>query len=78
MDLIKSLYYKRSFGKFRKRSNFAVLLRFASFLTNGPITFLYFFCIQLLGDDINQLSRDGFKVERSGLVNFPIIIDSIQ
>ena len=37
----------------------AVLLLFANFLKNGLITFLYF-CTQLIGDDIDQLSRDGF------------------
>ena len=45
------------------------------------------FCAQLLGDDIDQLSRDGFielfkrsfsRSERSGLAHFPIIIDIIQ
>ena len=42
-----------------KGSNLAVLLLFAHFLKNGLITF-FIFCIQLLGDDIDQLSRDGF------------------
>ena len=61
MDLIESL--QRSFFKVRKvkkKSNLAVLLLFANFLKNGLITFLYIFCTQLLGDDIDQLSRDGF------------------
>ena len=40
------------------RSNLAVLKRCANFLKNGPTTFLI--CIQFLGDDIDQLSRDGF------------------
>ena len=46
--------------KVYKKSNLAVLLLFANFLKNGLITFLYFFCTHLLGDDIDQLSRDGF------------------
>ena len=39
-----------------KRSNFADLLHFANLLKNGLITFF----TQLLGDDIDQLSRYGF------------------
>ena len=35
----------------------AVLLLFANFLKNG-----FIFCTQLLGDDIDQLSRDGFHL----------------
>ena len=41
-----------------KGSNLAVLLLFANFLKIGLIFFIYF--IQLLGDDIDQLSRDEF------------------
>ena len=44
-------------SKCQKRSNLAVLLLFANFLKNGLITFLCSFV--LLGDDIDQLSRDG-------------------
>ena len=46
--------------KVRKRSNSGNLLFFGNFLKNGQITFLYFVCMQFLGDDIDQLSRDGF------------------
>ena len=44
---------------FRKRSNLGIFLLFGNFLKNGLMTFS-FFCIQLLGDDIDQLSRDEF------------------
>ena len=62
------------------------LLLFANFLKSGLITFIYS-CIQLLGNDIDQLSRDIFhelfkrsfsRSERSGLAHFPIIIDIIS
>ena len=39
-------------------SNLIVLLLFANFLKNGLIIFVNF-CTQLLGDYIDQLSRDG-------------------
>ena len=42
-------------------SNLGIFLLFGNFLKNGLITFLYF-CKQLLGDDIDQLSRDGFDL----------------
>ena len=50
MDLIES----RS-----ERSNFGILLLFDNFLENGLITFsLFFFCKQLLVDNIDQLEFD--------------------
>ena len=39
--------------------NLAVLLLFANFLKKRSDNF-FMFCIYLLGDDIDQLSRDGF------------------
>ena len=48
MDLIES----RS-----ERSNFGILLLFDNFLKNGLITF-FFFCKQLLVDNIDQLEFD--------------------
>ena len=58
-----------------------------NFLKNGLITFLnfLFFCMQLLVDDIDQLSRNDLiellkryfsRYERSGLAHFPIVIDT--
>ena len=45
----------------RKGSNLAVLLPFANFfLKRSDNIYFLLFCIQLLGDDIEQLSRDGF------------------
>ena len=51
---------KVMFPKSPKKVKFGCLATFANFLKNGLITFLYFFCTQLLGDDIDQLPRDGF------------------
>ena len=42
-----------------KRVQFGCFYTFCQFLKNGIIT-LFCFYIQLLGDDIDQLSRDGF------------------
>ena len=60
-DLIESLY--RSFVKDRSQKKikcwyFATLWQFSQKMSDNFS--LSFFCIQLLGDDINQLSRDGF------------------
>ena len=43
----------------RKGPTLAVLLLVANFLQHGLITFIIF-GMQFLGDDIDQLSRDGF------------------
>ena len=58
------------------------------FLYFATLLQLFLFCLYTAsGDDIDQLSRDGFfgiirkvicKVEKSGLAHYPIIIDIIQ
>ena len=66
--------------KVRKRSNLAVLLLFANFLKNGifAYSFLGMILINCKEMDLIELfERSCSRSERSGLAQFPIIIDSI-
>ena len=53
----------------RKRVYLGILLLFGNFLQNHLM--IFFICIQHLGDDISQLSRDGID-----LIDLKVIIRS--
>ena len=77
---------KRSFcnvRKFRKGSNLDILLLFGNFIKDGLLTFSLFF-YAAFGDDIDQLSRDGFDwiiwkvIFKAGKIRFGLFPHNYQ